>query len=268
MKQVTTLFLKLAIVFIGIVVLALCIFLVPKIGNFAGELYPAIAYMKSLEDQFHGNRFYALAAYNWGPQNVQSWVGQEADPSKLPSETQNYVRNVLGGSSALIGAPVDQPRGGMQPDRRQMLIQSLMGTKAGAAIGQSLFSKELDKEANRVRPLTENEKGVYPGAVAIEASGKPVFPPPSTNVSLNASNVGESEYSKEKAKDAVTLERSADKTLQERQQLEVFKSLVRDFSTGKLAPAQSTMGAWGDAMGIDPVVGGGSFDRQPNDQRS
>ncbi len=48
MKQVTTLFLKLAIIFIGIVVLALCIFLVPKIGNFAGELYPAIAYMKSL----------------------------------------------------------------------------------------------------------------------------------------------------------------------------------------------------------------------------
>lgn len=48
MKQVSTLFLKLAIVFIGIVVLALCIFLVPKIGNFAGELYPAIAYMKSL----------------------------------------------------------------------------------------------------------------------------------------------------------------------------------------------------------------------------
>ncbi|MDA1536024.1 DUF2975 domain-containing protein [Bacillus sp. BR_7] len=48
MKQVTTLFLKLAIVFIGIVVLALCIFLVPKIGNFAGELYPAITYMKSL----------------------------------------------------------------------------------------------------------------------------------------------------------------------------------------------------------------------------
>lgn len=48
MKQVTTLFLKLAIVFIGIVVLALCIFLVPKIGNFTGELYPAIAYMESL----------------------------------------------------------------------------------------------------------------------------------------------------------------------------------------------------------------------------
>ena len=48
MKQVTTLFLKLAVIFIGIPVLALCIFLVPKIGNFAGELYPNIAYLKSL----------------------------------------------------------------------------------------------------------------------------------------------------------------------------------------------------------------------------
>ena len=48
MKQVTTLFLKLAVIFIGIPVLALCIFLVPKFGNFAGELYPDIAYMKSL----------------------------------------------------------------------------------------------------------------------------------------------------------------------------------------------------------------------------
>ena len=48
MKQVTTIFLKLAIIFIGIPVLALCIFLVPKIGNFAGELYPDFAYIKYL----------------------------------------------------------------------------------------------------------------------------------------------------------------------------------------------------------------------------
>ncbi len=48
MKQVTTFFLKLAVIFIGIPVLALCIFLVPKLGNFAGELYPDIAYMKYL----------------------------------------------------------------------------------------------------------------------------------------------------------------------------------------------------------------------------
>lgn len=48
MKHATTLFLKLAVICMGIPVLAVCIFLVPKIGNFVGELYPDIAYMKPL----------------------------------------------------------------------------------------------------------------------------------------------------------------------------------------------------------------------------
>ncbi|MBT2606068.1 DUF2975 domain-containing protein [Bacillus sp. ISL-53] len=48
MKQVTTLFLKLAVIFIGIPVLALCIFLVPHMANFAAKLYPNISLMKYL----------------------------------------------------------------------------------------------------------------------------------------------------------------------------------------------------------------------------
>ncbi|MFC7063782.1 DUF2975 domain-containing protein [Halobacillus seohaensis] len=48
MKQGSTLFLKIAVILIGIPVLALCIFLVPEIANYAGELYPDIAYMKYL----------------------------------------------------------------------------------------------------------------------------------------------------------------------------------------------------------------------------
>lgn len=48
MKQITTLLLKFAVIFLGIPILALCIFLVPKFGSFAGELYPHMAYMKSL----------------------------------------------------------------------------------------------------------------------------------------------------------------------------------------------------------------------------
>ena len=48
MKQVTTLFLKLAVIFIGILVLALCIFLVPHMANFASNLYPNIAPLKYL----------------------------------------------------------------------------------------------------------------------------------------------------------------------------------------------------------------------------
>lgn len=48
MKRGSTFFLKIAIILIGIPVLALCIFLVPEIANFAAELYPDSAYMKYL----------------------------------------------------------------------------------------------------------------------------------------------------------------------------------------------------------------------------
>lgn len=48
MKNASTLFLKLAVILMGIATLALCIFLVPKFGNFAGELYQDIAYIKYL----------------------------------------------------------------------------------------------------------------------------------------------------------------------------------------------------------------------------
>ncbi|PZX02388.1 hypothetical protein C7437_11227 [Psychrobacillus insolitus] len=48
MKLVTTLFLKLAVIFIGITVLALCIFLVPHMANFVAKLYLNIAPMKYL----------------------------------------------------------------------------------------------------------------------------------------------------------------------------------------------------------------------------
>lgn len=48
MKRGTTLFLKIAVILIGIPVLALCIFLVPEIANYAVVLYPDMAYLKYL----------------------------------------------------------------------------------------------------------------------------------------------------------------------------------------------------------------------------
>jgi len=48
MKRGTTLFLKAAVILIGIPVLALCIFVVPEIANFAAELYPDHTYLKYL----------------------------------------------------------------------------------------------------------------------------------------------------------------------------------------------------------------------------
>lgn len=48
MNRGTTLFLKIAVILIGIPVLALCIFLVPEIANFAAELYPDNSFLKYL----------------------------------------------------------------------------------------------------------------------------------------------------------------------------------------------------------------------------
>ncbi|MEC1622856.1 DUF2975 domain-containing protein [Bacillus mojavensis] len=48
MNRGSTLFLRIAVILIGIPVLALCIFLVPEIANFAAELYPDISYLKYL----------------------------------------------------------------------------------------------------------------------------------------------------------------------------------------------------------------------------
>ncbi|MFJ7935643.1 DUF2975 domain-containing protein [Sporosarcina sp. NPDC096371] len=48
MREVTTLFLKIAVFIIGLPVLALCIFLVPHMANFAANLYPNISLMKYL----------------------------------------------------------------------------------------------------------------------------------------------------------------------------------------------------------------------------
>ena len=43
-----TFFLKISLFLIGAPILALCLFLVPKIANYAAELYPHMAYMKYL----------------------------------------------------------------------------------------------------------------------------------------------------------------------------------------------------------------------------
>ncbi|MEF3307794.1 DUF2975 domain-containing protein [Paenibacillus sp. GYB004] len=48
MKRGTTLFLKAAVILIGIPVLALCIFAVPEFANYTVELYPNMPYLKTL----------------------------------------------------------------------------------------------------------------------------------------------------------------------------------------------------------------------------
>lgn len=78
--------------------------------DFFGNLLGGAYYLKEQLDAFKGNRTKAVAAYNAGPGNVQKYGG-------VPpfSETQKYVKNVLGGltqTSTLPGA-----RAGTTPRR-------------------------------------------------------------------------------------------------------------------------------------------------------
>jgi hypothetical protein len=50
-------------------------------------------YLSGLRAKY-GNDVYALAAYNWGPGNVDKWVKEGANLDKLPTETKNYIDRV------------------------------------------------------------------------------------------------------------------------------------------------------------------------------
>lgn len=68
----------------------------PEIGRQYGQYY-----MSKQLDAFDGDVEAALIAYNAGPANAQKWLEAGRDYSVLPkrSETEPYVRNILGGIS-------------------------------------------------------------------------------------------------------------------------------------------------------------------------
>ena len=51
-------------------------------------------YLKQMIDRYQGDEVAGLAAYNWGPGNVDKWKKEGGDFSKLPKETQAYIRDV------------------------------------------------------------------------------------------------------------------------------------------------------------------------------
>ena len=63
-------------------------------------------YLAAMLNKYNGNLSYALAAYNWGPTNVDNWISQGADPNKLPQETREYIPKVM---AAMGQTPAAQP---------------------------------------------------------------------------------------------------------------------------------------------------------------
>lgn len=61
--------------------------------------------MGYLLQKYKGDYRLAVGAYNWGEGNVDQWIKDGGDPAKVPKETMDYVRAVVGTATA---GPTDQ----------------------------------------------------------------------------------------------------------------------------------------------------------------
>lgn len=57
-------------------------------------------YLAAMERRYNGDRALATIAYNMGPGATDKWIAAGSDFSKLPAETQGYLRKVMGTTPA------------------------------------------------------------------------------------------------------------------------------------------------------------------------
>ena len=64
----------------------------------AQNIQGGVTYLKQQLDRFGGDQRKALAAYNWGPANLQRAIDKWGDQwdQHLPDETENYIKSILG----------------------------------------------------------------------------------------------------------------------------------------------------------------------------
>lgn len=95
----------------------------------------AARYDADLLKKYNGNNGLALAAYNWGPGNVDRWIQSGGDVSQMPRETQAYVARVTGMpiTQAFSGQASQQaaPQGAPQPQQAPQVAPTMTeGTAA------------------------------------------------------------------------------------------------------------------------------------------
>lgn len=80
----------------------------------------AATYLERLMDRFGGDIEKAVAAYNWGPGNLNRLLKKHPDDWKnyLPDETKNYVSKLLGGVGKTYGQRVASNDFASDDDRR------------------------------------------------------------------------------------------------------------------------------------------------------
>jgi hypothetical protein len=158
-----------------------------KDNSVAENLRVGSQYYGAMLKRYNGNTVNALAAYNWGPGNVDQWLKKGAPPSALPAETKSYIGNVLayarqgGGVQNLFSAqPPAQGQGGaggpasfdnLPPKGRVAAVSAAQGIVNGS---QQLAS--IDDQLHNI------DKLVGPLSVGLGSLTSPVPGTPASNL--------------------------------------------------------------------------------------
>ena len=108
----------------------------PTVGALYGQQY-----MEAMLNRYNGNLDYALAAYNWGPGNIDTWVAEGANFAKLPKETREYIPQVMAAMGQAQPAPAQPapaqpaPAQPAQPTQPVQLAQAQTGTATDVTAG-------------------------------------------------------------------------------------------------------------------------------------
>lgn len=106
----------------------------PEFNKAAGQ-----EFLKVLTDKYKDPKL-VLAAYNWGPGNVDKWLAAGGDESKLPRETRNYIPAILGDASpGYAGGSAGGSRGRAPVQTASAQPQTM--TDAAPARAQSLLDQ-------------------------------------------------------------------------------------------------------------------------------
>lgn len=246
------------------------------------------AYMRQNLDRFGGNQNAALAAYNWGPANTQRWQAQGGDPSKLPAETQGYIRNITNGQQTADNAalpPNAAPTQGTLPQgpqstNPQMNVSrvapqippdvfqraralAVAGNQAQAAALIQPYLTPKDQElpvtdpAERARyGLSPDDKNAYQRNSATNKITAVNPQPFAVNLKNQNESAFEKDYGAGQAKRAIETLDAGDKAAANLQNVQLMRGLMSNIQTGKLTPIGATMGSWLQAAGIDPKAVG------------
>lgn len=116
-------------------------------------------YMKALYGKY-GDLDTSLAAYNWGPGNVDKWLKAGADPAKLPAETSSYVSKIKTAFAGDAPVTVRQIDNAIErkPDAAQRSASLSAAIQAGIIrptdMAEFSRSLEVQTEANVLREET------------------------------------------------------------------------------------------------------------------